>query len=343
MPVFLGLLVVACFAISAGLTRQFCDPRSRFHILDHPNDRSLHTRPTPRSGGVAILTAVAAGMLSLSWQFRDLSRVAWIGSGMLLVAGVSFMDDRRSLSVTGRLFAHVLAAVLLLPGGLALNRLSVFGITWNLPLWLGAGISVLCTVWMVNLYNFMDGMDGFAGGMAVIGFGGFAVFGWLAGNDLFLGASLVIAAAAAGFLAYNFPPARIFMGDVGSSTLGFLAAALALWGAHDGVFPIWTALLVFSPFVADATVTLLVRLVRGERIWQAHKAHYYQRLVQLGWGHRRTVLWEYVLMLACVASALWMRSRAPVVQGAVLVAWDVAYSGLIIFVHLVERRRRQMA
>ncbi len=258
---------------------------------------------------------------------------------MLLVAGVSFMDDRRGLPVGARLAAHVVAASLLLWGGLSLHRLSFPGRTWSLPVWLGAGLSLICTVWMVNLYNFMDGMDGFAGGMAVIGFGGFAALGWLAGNDPYFWTSLIVAVAAAGFLAYNFPPARIFMGDVGSSTLGFLAAALSLWGVRDGVFPIWTALLVFSPFVVDATVTLVARLVRGEKVWQAHRSHYYQRLVQLGWGHRRTVLWEYVLMLACVASAMWLRARAPLAQGVVLLVWVAVYGSLMSWVHRTQRRR----
>ena len=342
MSFLLGFVVVICFAISAGLTRRFCDPASRFHILDHPNERSLHTQPTPRSGGVAVLAAILAGMLGLFWWFPNLTRMAWIGAGMLLVAGVSFVDDRRSLSVTGRLLVHVFASTLLLWGGLSLRRLPLFGMAWELPLWLGAVISLFATVWMVNLYNFMDGMDGFAGGMAVIGFGGFAALGWLSGNVPFFVTSMIISAATAGFLVYNFPPARIFMGDVGSSTMGFLAAALSLWGARDGVFPIWTALLVFSPFVVDATVTLLARLVRGEKVWQAHRSHYYQRLVQIGWGHRRTVLWEYALMLSCVASALWLRAQAPLVQIVVFLGWVLAYSGLMALVHHMERRHRQM-
>ncbi len=344
MSAFLGILVgCICFAISAGLTRRFCNPASRLHILDHPNERSLHTRPTPRSGGVAILAAIATGMFGLAWRFQDLSRLPWIVAGMLLIAAVSFVDDRRRLPVIERLLAHLLGASLLLGGGLLLRGFALPGAAWDFPSWLGFGISMLFVVWMVNLYNFMDGMDGFAGGMAVIGFGGFATLGWMSGNDLFFGTNLVVAAAAAGFLVYNFPPARIFMGDVGSSTLGFLAAALSLWGTRDGVFPFWTALLVFSPFMVDATITLLRRLVRGEKIWQAHKTHYYQRLVQTGWGHRRTVLWEYALMLACVASALWAKPRLPEVQAAVLLAWGLVYVSLMFFVLRLERRRKQTA
>ncbi|MHB8453184.1 MAG: MraY family glycosyltransferase [Acidiferrobacterales bacterium] len=335
------LFAAVCFAISTGLTRRFCDPVSRFHILDYPNERSLHTQPTPRSGGVAILSAIVVGMAGLAWRFPDLSRLSWIIAGMLLIAVVSFVDDRGRLPVTARMLVHLLGAGLLLWGGLSLRDVALAGMVWGFPEWLGIAISLLFVVWMVNLYNFMDGMDGFAGGMAVVGFGGFATLGWVSGNDLFFGTSLVVAAAAAGFLVYNFPPARIFMGDVGSSTLGFLAAALSLWGTQDGVFPFWIALLVFSPFVVDATITLFRRLARGEKVWQAHKTHCYQRLVQTGWGHRRTVLWEYALMLACLASALWAKSRLPAVQAGVLLVWGVVYVSLMFFVLHLERRRKQ--
>ncbi|MHB8348382.1 MAG: MraY family glycosyltransferase [Acidiferrobacterales bacterium] len=344
MPALVILLVTAvCFAISAGLTRRFCNPASRLHILDHPNERSLHTRPTPRSGGVAIFSAIVVGMAGLAWRFPDLSRLPWIVSGMALIAVVSFVDDRRRLPVAARMLAHLLGAGVLLRGGYSLRDVAVAGLVLSLPGWLGIGISLLFVMWMVNLYNFMDGMDGFSGGMAMIGFGGFAALGWMSGNDLFCGTSVAIAAAAAGFLAYNFPPARIFMGDVGSSTLGFLVAALSLWGVRDGIFSIWTAVLVFSPFVADATATLLRRLVRGEKVWQAHKTHYYQRLVQLGWGHRKTVLWEYALMVGCVGSALWVKLRLPAVQAGVLLVWGVVYVSLMFFVHHLERRRKQIA
>ena len=342
MSAFLNLLIgVFGFAISAGLTRRFCDPASRLHILDHPNERSLHTQPTPRSGGIAILSAVCVGTLWLAWRFQDTSRLPWIAAGMLLIAAVSFVDDRRRLPVVERMLAHLLGAALLLWRGFALHGLVLGSAVLYFPGWTGIVLSLLFVVWMVNLYNFMDGMDGFAGGMAMIGFGAFAILGWMAGNGLFFATSMLVAAAAAGFLVYNFPPARIFMGDTGSSTLGFLVAALTLWGVRDGIFRFGTALLVFSPFVVDATVTLLRRLLQGERIWQAHRSHYYQRLVQLGWSHRKTVLWEYGLMLTCVASAVWASSRARAVEGRVLIVWGVLYVSLMVFVHVFERRARQ--
>jgi len=337
------LLSAFCFILSAWLTRSFCDPASRFHVLDHPNERSLHTRPTPRSGGVAILAAIIAGMVVLGWWLGDFRELAWIGVSTMLVAAVSFVDDRYQVPVIDRLLAHLIAGGIVLWGGFSLHGFELPGIVWNFPPWLGVGLSLLFVVWMMNLYNFMDGMDGFAGGMAAIGFGSFAALGWFAGNELFFATSLVIAAAAAGFLTRNFPPARIFMGDVGSSSLGLLAAILSLWGARDGVFPFWIALLVFSPFLVDATATLLWRVARGERVWQAHRTHYYQRLVQLGWGHRRTVLSEYGIMLACAASALWARFQGQEMQTGVLLAWCLVYPVLMIFVHQMERRHTPVA
>ncbi len=331
------LLSVTAVVLSTWLTRLFCHPAARFQILDHPNERSLHERPTPRSGGLAIVAAVFLAGLAGAVAYRAPLQLLWIGLGALAVVVVSFLDDRMDLSPLYRLSVHAAAAGLLVYAGVGLSTLALPGFVWPLSAPAGAALSFLFVVWMVNLYNFMDGMDGFAGGMAVIGFGTLALLGWLAGSELFAALNAIVAAAAAGFLVFNFPPARIFMGDVGSSTLGLLAAAFSLWGAREGVFPFWVAVLVFSPFIVDATVTLARRLYRGEKIWQAHKTHYYQRLVQLGWGHRKTVLWEYVIMLACALSALWVVSQSDVVQWLVIAGWTILYTGFAWFVSRLER------
>ena len=193
---------------------------------------------------------------------------------------------------------------------------------------------------MVNLYNFMDGMDGFAAGMALIGFGCFAVLGALQGAALFATLSFVVAAASSAFLALNFPPARIFMGDVGSSVLGLLLASFSLWADREGLFPLWVSVLIFSPFIVDATVTLFLRLRRRERVWEAHRTHFYQRLARLGWGHRRTVLWEYALMLACAASAFVAVLATPATQWLLLCLWVVAYTILALLVQHLETPQR---
>jgi UDP-N-acetylmuramyl pentapeptide phosphotransferase/UDP-N-acetylglucosamine-1-phosphate transferase len=184
-------------------------------------------------------------------------------------------------------------------------------------------------------------MDGFAGGMAVCGFGAFAIMGWIAGHNLFLAVNLIIASASAGFLVFNFPPARIFMGDTGSSTLGLLAAAFSLWGARDGVFPFWVAILIFSPFIADASVTLARRVFRGEKIWQAHKTHYYQKLVQAGWGHRKTVLIEYAIMMGCGISALLSQYITSMWQTIMLAGWVLFYVVFFSWISWYSSRRLQ--
>lgn len=336
------LLAAAAFIISLVLTRRFCDPTSRFHILDQPNARSLHTQPTPRSGGLAILAAVyLCGIAAIYFLGRPQEPFyGWIAGSGLLVAGISYVDDRFTLPSGFRFIIHVLAAALLIFAGGIINQLQLPGLELALPYWAGVIVTLLFVVWMLNLYNFMDGMDGFAGGMAVFGFGTFAVFGLLAGGTLFGVLNLIIAAAALGFLVLNFPPARIFMGDVGSSTLGFLAASMSLWAAHERLFPFWIAVLVFSPFIADATVTLLRRLWRREKIWQAHKTHYYQRLVQAGWGHRKTVLVEYLIMLGCGLTAVFSLHATTVIQAAMLTGWALFYIIFFSGVSWYAPRRR---
>ncbi len=340
MAMLLSFAVFVAFLLTVFLTRRFCDPVSWLHVLDHPNERSLHTRPTPRTGGVAVLAGILAATLFWVPAVGAPASLTWLGSGAAIVAVLSFMDDRRGLPVAGRFAGHLFAAGLVIAGGGYLPLLSLPGLAWAWPPWAGIGFSLLFLVWMLNLYNFMDGMDGFAGGMAVIGFGAFAALGALAGHLPFAILSLVIAAACGGFLLFNFPPARIFMGDAGSSTLGFLAGGLCLWAARDGLFPLWIGLLVFSPFIVDASVTLTRRALRGERVWQAHKTHYYQRLVQLGWGHRRTVLWEYVLMLACAASAIGAAGMTVGWQAVVLGVWCTIYIMLMASVRSLELRSK---
>jgi UDP-N-acetylmuramyl pentapeptide phosphotransferase/UDP-N-acetylglucosamine-1-phosphate transferase len=182
---------------------------------------------------------------------------------------------------------------------------------------------------MTNLYNFMDGADGLAGGMALFGFGFLGIAAWLKGDTGFAWINISIAAAASAFLLFNFHPARIFLGDAGSVPLGFLAAAFGLMGWQREIWPWWFPLLVFSPFIVDASVTLTRRAVAGIAIWRAHRDHYYQRLVQLGWGHRRTALAEYALMAGCGVAALLALHWPPLAQMGLLAAATMIYALLI--------------
>jgi UDP-N-acetylmuramyl pentapeptide phosphotransferase/UDP-N-acetylglucosamine-1-phosphate transferase len=253
--------------------------------LDAPNARSLHHLPVPRSGGIAIVAGVVAAALWL----RS-SPGLMVPTAALAVA--SYLDDRHALSATVRLIIHFIAA-----GAFLWMIFSVTAVTLFVALLLGIA-------WITNLFNFMDGSDGLAGGMAVFGFGAYGMASWLAGNSEIELLAWSIAGAAAGFLAFNFPPAKIFMGDVGSIPLGFLAATIGVAGWQAGVWPLWFPLIVFAPFIVDASVTLLRRLLRGERVWEAHREHYYQRLILSGWSHRRTALWEYAMMFLCGTTAV---------------------------------------
>ncbi len=291
-------------------------------ILDHPNERSLHQQPVPRTGGMGVAAGIAAGVLlvspSLWWPL-------WIGAVFLI--GVSFLDDLVGLPIAWRLIAHFIAAGLCVTGLVS----DQMGLLW-------IAVAIVAAVWMTNLYNFMDGMDGLAGGMALLGFSFFAIAAWLAGNSSLALVSLSIAAAAGAFLCFNFHPARIFLGDAGSTTFGYLVAGIALIGWRDGAWSLWFPILVFSPFIVDATVTLLRRMVQGERFLQAHRTHYYQRLVLSGWSHRKTSLAEYGVMCACGIGALAFQQVSGSVQFGIVGFWAIAFLGLAQAISAVEQR-----
>jgi len=289
--------------------------------LDHPNERSLHTKPIPRTGGLGIVLGVAA-----AWGAAGAAvpLPVWLGAAFLLA--VSLLDDLRDLPAAARFGAHLAAAII---------------VAWAAGPQLGSPgmvFVVLSVAWMTNLYNFMDGSDGLAGGMAVAGFVAYGIAAWSGGAADVAMLNFCVAASAAAFLVFNFHPARIFMGDVGSIPLGFLSASLGLQGWTLDLWPWWFPFLVFSPFAVDATVTLGRRLLRRERVWQAHKEHYYQRLVRMGLGHRGTALAEYGLMAAVAASGLWGLGQGAAAQWLLLAGWGAAY---LLLMAAVDRRWRR--
>lgn len=284
--------------------------------IDIPNDRSLHALPTPRVGGWGIVPVCVAALVVLA------PRLWLIAAAAVGLAAMSQIDDRRGLPARVRFSAHLAAVVALIV---------VFPA--DAPWWLLVGVGFVM-VWLTNLYNFMDGADGLAGGMALFGFGAYTVAALIGVNpssDLSV-AGAAVAGAAFGFLLLNFHPARLFLGDAGSIPLGFLAGALGYWGWRTGVWPIWFPALVFSPFIADASVTLLRRLLRGEKFWQAHREHYYQRMVRAGVGHRRTALYWYLIMLAGIIVAVWAKGRPELQQWLSFFVWYgvLACIGLVI-------------
>lgn len=294
----------------------------RRKLLDHPNERSSHSVPTPRGGGLALV-----GSVLLAWI--GIVQAGWIapaGTRIVLAAGllgiVSWIDDVRGLFPLFRLLAQGAAVAL---------GVSVLPEPPNgLHEWLGStvvysGVALLW-VWWINLFNFMDGIDGLAAcEAAAIGVGVllFSMFG--AGADAGPALlSVAIAGAATGFLVWNWSPARIFLGDVGSAPLGYLLGFLLLDLAFRGFWKI--ALILPLYFLADATITLTRRLLGGERVWQAHREHYYQRAVRSGLDHAavvKRVIAADVLLIACG----WAAENG---QGALSLGASVAIVGVLL-------------
>jgi len=301
--------MVTCLVIVFILHSKFSE-----WIQDIPNERSLHSKSVPRTGGIALILGLLAG-----WFLMFPSLVWWLVFPLLGLFAVSILDDIYCLSVKKRLLAHMSAAAILVFGSGVMNE---FGLLIALPLF-------FFTVWMTNLYNFMDGSDGLAGGMALFGFASFGIAALLSQDEVLAWINFTIAASALGFLLFNFNPAKIFMGDAGSIPLGFLAVAIGVWGVQKGDWLVWFPLLVFSPFIVDASVTLMKRYWRGAKITEAHREHYYQRAVQLGAGHRNVALFEYGLM--CVSGGLALLFREQVFP------WQALLGCLIIYVICIHR------
>ena len=331
--------VLLAFGLSALGAFGLANPASPLYRLDIPGNRSLHNEATPRGGGLAVVAVVGltvlisalSGMLSSSWWPLVL--------GALLVAVISYIDDWRGLSQAFRLTVHLVAAALLVAFSDVPSGVVAPGIVWDVPAWLLFVPVTLLVVWMTNLFNFMDGMDGLAGGMGVIGFGTLALLGYDSVQPTFAFVAVVIAASCGGFLLSNFPPARIFLGDVGSITLGYLAAGMIVLGEELGVLDWWLGVMAFGPFIVDSTVTLMRRALNGERIWEAHRSHFYQRIVQLGWSHRRTTLVEYGLMVFSAGAALVAQQASTLVSWLLVLLVLLVYVVLMLVVTFVERGR----
>jgi UDP-N-acetylmuramyl pentapeptide phosphotransferase/UDP-N-acetylglucosamine-1-phosphate transferase len=348
-------LVFGVGVLSWWFTRRLSRRDSFLFLLDHPNERSLHDIPIPRTGGVAIigslvLGVIAAQVLGLLIMREGLSWPGWVHLeswilGLTILLGlVSFMDDRGGVPVWFRLGCQFSAsAILALGAGLVLQAIEIPLLGTIELRWVGGALTILFLVWFTNLYNFMDGMDGFAGGMTVIGCGLLGYLGWQAHHPVISVIATLQSAAAAGFLVHNFPPAKVFMGDVGSVSTGFLVAALIVLGCRDGVFDLWVPLIVFSPFILDATVTLVRRAFRHEKVWEAHRDHYYQRLVLGGWGHRRAVLAEYGVRVRCGGFALFYQYASEEWRLVVLGAWATVFFSLALAVKGVEERVQPVA
>jgi Fuc2NAc and GlcNAc transferase len=315
-PGVLTLLVaLAAFLLSLGLTAAVRRYALKSALIDVPNDRSSHSRPMPRGGGLAIAVSwfsVLAGLL-LVGRLDPWTGLALLVGGVL-VAAVGWLDDRYRLAAWVRAGVHAVAAAWAVwcLGGLPSVRIGFDA--WWLG-WAGSILAVVGLVWLTNLYNFMDGIDGLAGGEAVvvglIG-GGLAAAAGAEGLAL---VATSLAAAAGGFMVFNWPPATIFMGDVGSGLLGYAFGVMALASERADAVPLLVWMLLLAVFIVDATATLIARLWKRERWYEAHRSHAYQRAVQAGASHRQVtvaILALDVLLGVAAAGALVAPSWVPV-------------------------------
>jgi UDP-N-acetylmuramyl pentapeptide phosphotransferase/UDP-N-acetylglucosamine-1-phosphate transferase len=341
-----GLLIAFLTSVALGvaLTKAVA-------FLPHaqPNARSLHDKPIPRVAALMLWVGwlagtgwiLASGIASGGVSLKTALFLALPFCGWAAVTAVSFWDDCRGVSARWRLLAQVAAALAaaVCLWALTSEKSDVFS---TVPWWGYGIVLVLSTVWMCNLFNFMDGSDGLAATMALVGLVAYAGVGYVFGLTWWW-LPLLGVAALAPLLAVNLPPARMFIGDVGAVPLGFLGALFGWWGIVEQAWGLWFPVLVFLPFVLDATVTLMRRCWRREKVWEGHKTHYYQRLLQMGAGHRGT-LWVYaVLMAGGAGTAGFCAVKAPEMGGMALLAWTLVHLGFFALIDYHWNKRKVKA
>lgn len=326
VSVTVGVLLVFVMALLlTGAMRRYAVSRQ---LLDVPNSRSSHAIPTPTGGGVAIVIASLLSMLALGaagimpWRV-----VAAMAGGGALVGTIGFVDDCHDLPAAWRLVAHFLAAAWLLAWVGGLPAVSV----WTIPMTAGPiplSVAAVYVVWVLNLTNFMDGIDGLAAMEATTVCAAGALLCYFAiphASTWML--PLFVAAAAAGFFVWNRPPARIFMGDAGSSFLGFMFAALALQTAREAPALFWSWTILLGVFMVDATTTLLRRLFSGQNVSSAHRSHAYQHAAVRYAAHGTVTFTVAAINVLWLLPIAWLVSRQQI-EGAAGVL--LAYTPLAV-------------
>ncbi|MEP6947245.1 MAG: glycosyltransferase family 4 protein [Acidobacteriota bacterium] len=310
-------------------------------VLDLPNERSSHVQPTPRGGGFVL--AVVTLSVYVGASFVDGYEVSiGFALGALLVLIVSWLDDIYTISFAWRLAVHSVAAALVIYSCGHLTTISTpYGPDALNIGWIGTAITFCWIVWMINAYNFMDGIDGIAGLQAVTASIGWAFigFGLNIPSVYVLGGAMLFASTA--FLLHNWPPARIFMGDAGSAYLGFVFASIPFVAAADNSKATQTlfiaSIALLWPFVFDAVFTIVRRAVRGERVWQAHREHLYQRLVRSGSSHR-----SVTLLYGGLSAAIAIPTTYSVISGsqaAAVAAFAVVTASAVLIVLICWKRK----
>ncbi|HEX6123738.1 MAG TPA: glycosyltransferase family 4 protein [Pyrinomonadaceae bacterium] len=335
-------LVATAFAASFIGVDLFRRWSVRRNLLDIPNERSSHSTPTPRGGGIVIVLICILGYAVLAAVFDRSFSWGYL-AGAIIISAVSWLDDLYSLPFWSRLITHILAAGLLVFDVGPWNQIAVPFISGDVSL--GQALGVACTigwlVWFVNAYNFMDGIDGIAALQALIAAAAWAALSYgleLQGTFLFAG---VLAATSGGFLIHNWQPARIFMGDVGSAFLGFTLAAMPLLARNESkveipILPLVAVLFVWF-FVFDTIFTLLKRLLAKERVWEAHRQHIYQKMVLAGLSHS-TVSLIYGSAAAVVATSVCLSLSFGGMYSVLAVSSLLALTFGVLYVGLWKKR-----
>lgn len=312
---------LAPFVASAVLTAVLLHRAKRLEWLDYPSSRSSHPIATPSRGGIGFVVVIVIAMYSSHPLIATLGggSVWWILSTSMSVAVVGLIDDIQPLPVAPRLVVQIFAA------GVALWAMGgvkdIVASEWVSPIpQLAYVLVVLCWVWAINLFNFMDGIDGIAGAEGVfVGIVG-GVLSLLAGDMALAKLWFSLSGAMCGFLVFNWAPARIFMGDVGSGFLGFMIALLLLLSVKRGVLTLVSAALLIGPFLTDTTLTLARRIFRGDRWYEGHRTHAYQWLARRWGSHGRVALGAVFLNAIVVAPAIWFAAEIPDLEGVVAVS-----------------------
>lgn len=284
------LIVSFGFVVTICLVYAFRHLAFRFHLLDIPNARSSHVSPTPSAGGIGIALSFFIGLALL--HCVDLCRVEILISffiGGLILASIGFIDDFKHLPIRVRIVFHFIVASLVIYsfGSLPILDCGFFIWHWH---YIGLVVALLGLVWLINLYNFMDGIDGLAASEAVFVSSSVALLLFMKGSFTLIPLFALLASACAGFLVWNWSPARVFMGDTGSGFLGFVFGVLLIVTTNMGFLTPWQWLILLGCFWVDATLTLLFRVVMGQPWYLAHRSHAFQQAVKKTGCHRQVVM-----------------------------------------------------
>lgn len=336
------MVALACFLIA--FTLSYFGTLALLHLptgrgfVDVPSERSSHQAPKPRIGGMAIVVSFYAAYCFLvvaAPATRVFAPLA-IGAGMLFVTGV--VDDWRGLGVKVRFAVQIVAALTMVYFGVVLDHVHVPAVGDIALGWMSAPVTVLLVMVSVNFYNFIDGIDGLAGGSAFIASGFLALIAAMLGHGALALIFLAVAGSAIGFLHFNFPPSRTFMGDSGSTFLGYFFAYVAVWGNRlTPELPVFITLLVLSSLYLDAGLTLAGRLMRRENVLRPHHTHYYQRLLSLGFNHKQITLLEYLLVILLGVSAVVYFKAGGFFPLFLSVCWFTLFTLLVMKIRGLER------